>query len=161
VIKNATIGDRVVIKANSVIEGATISGHCEIGPFARLRPDTYLAPHAKIGNFVEIKKSTIGEESKVNHLSYVGDSEVGKNVNIGAGVITCNYDGANKFKTTIKDNVFVGSNAALVAPVTIGENATVGAGSVITKDVDENTLAVARGKQTQIQGWQRPTKKEK
>jgi bifunctional UDP-N-acetylglucosamine pyrophosphorylase/glucosamine-1-phosphate N-acetyltransferase len=160
IIKNSNIADRVVIKANSVIEGATVSSHCEIGPFARLRPDTYLEHHAKIGNFVEIKKSTIGEESKVNHLSYVGDSEVGKNVNIGAGVITCNYDGVNKAKTTIKDGVFVGSNTALVAPVTIGENATVGAGSVITKDVDENTLAVARGKQTQINNWQRPQKKK-
>ena len=160
-IKNSKIADRVVIKANSVIDGATISGHCEIGPFARLRPDTYLEHHAKIGNFVEIKKSTIGEESKVNHLSYVGDSDIGKNVNIGAGVITCNYDGANKYKTTIKDGVFVGSNVALVAPVTIGENATVGAGSVIIKDVDQNTLAIARGKQTQINNWQRPTKQEK
>lgn len=161
VIKNSKIGDRVIIKANSVIDGATVSGHCEIGPFARLRPDTVLQPHAKIGNFVEIKKSTIGEESKVNHLSYVGDSDVGKNVNIGAGVITCNYDGVNKHKTVIKDGVFVGSNVALVAPVTVEANATVGAGSVITKDVDKNTLAIARGKQTQIDNWQRPTKKEK
>jgi bifunctional UDP-N-acetylglucosamine pyrophosphorylase/glucosamine-1-phosphate N-acetyltransferase len=158
VIKNSKIADRVVIKANSVIEGAVISGHCEIGPFARLRPDTYLQAHAKIGNFVEIKKSTIGEDSKVNHLSYVGDSEIGNQVNIGAGVITCNYDGANKSKTIIKDNVFVGSNCALVAPVTLEENTTVGAGSVITKDVEKDSLVVARAKQRHITGWQRPTK---
>lgn len=156
---NSDIGDDCVVLANSHIEGAILSPACTIGPFARLRPGTELGNNAKIGNFVETKKSTIGAGSKVNHLSYIGDANVAENVNIGAGTITCNYDGVNKYKTTIKAGVFVGSNTALVAPVTIGRDATVGAGSVITTDVPDKDLAVARGKQKNISGWQRPVKK--
>ncbi len=159
VIKNAQIGSGVTIHANTVIEDAQIEDNCDIGPFARLRPQTHLAQGAKIGNFVEIKKSYIGLGSKVNHLSYVGDAEIGKQVNVGAGTITCNYDGANKFKTKILDGVFVGSNTALVAPITVGENATIGAGSTLSKDVAADTLVVARGKPKVVEGWQRPKKK--
>ncbi len=159
VIKNAQIGSGVTIHANTVIEDAQIEDNCDIGPFARLRPQTHLAQGAKIGNFVEIKKSYIGVGSKVNHLSYVGDAEIGKQVNVGAGTITCNYDGANKFKTKIQDGVFVGSNTALVAPITVGENATIGAGSTLSKDVAADTLVVARGKPKVVEGWQRPKKK--
>ena len=158
VIENSSIGAGTIIKANSVVENAQVSEHCDIGPFARLRPGTVLANKAKVGNFVETKKAIIGEGSKVNHLSYIGDSNVGKGVNIGAGTITCNYDGANKFTTTIGDGVFVGSNSSLVAPVNIEENATVGAGSTITTDVKNNQLSVARGKQKNIDNWKRPTK---
>jgi bifunctional UDP-N-acetylglucosamine pyrophosphorylase / glucosamine-1-phosphate N-acetyltransferase len=158
VIKNCQIGNDTEIAANSVLEDAVIGKACNIGPFARIRPGTELADEAKVGNFVEIKKSKIGKHSKVNHLSYVGDSQLGANVNVGAGTITCNYDGVNKFKTIIEDNVFIGSNTALVAPVTIGKGATVGAGSVITKDVPEQQLALARSKQAHIEGWKRPQK---
>lgn len=158
VIENSTIGVGSTIKANSVLEDSTVGCNCDVGPFARLRPATVLANGAKIGNFVEIKKARIGENSKVNHLSYVGDSELGSNVNVGAGTITCNYDGANKHKTTIGDGCFIGSNTALVAPVTIGENATVGAGSTVTQDVKPNQLTVARGKQRNIDNWERPRK---
>lgn len=160
-IKNSSIGNHVVIKANSVIEDAVIADHCDVGPFARLRLGTELKEGAKIGNFVETKKAIIGKHSKVNHLSYVGDAEVGKNSNIGAGTITCNYDGVNKHKTRIGDDVFIGSNTALVAPVTIESGATVGAGSVITNTVQKHQLAVARGKQRNIDNWQRPVKKDK
>ncbi len=159
VIKNSSIGDGVTINANSVIEEAEVADNCQIGPFARLRPESKLAEGARIGNFVEIKKAYIGPGSKVNHLSYVGDAELGKQVNIGAGTITCNYDGANKFKTTIEDGVFVGSNTALVAPITVGGNATIGAGSTLSKDVPGNCLIVARGKARVVEGWQRPKKK--
>ena len=159
VLIDCNIGDDCVILANSHLEGATLSSACTIGPFARLRPGTELGSHAKIGNFVETKKAVIGTGSKVNHLSYIGDASVAENVNIGAGTITCNYDGVNKHKTTIEAGVFVGSNTALVAPVSIGRNATIGAGSVITADVTENDLAVARGKQKNISGWKRPVKK--
>jgi bifunctional UDP-N-acetylglucosamine pyrophosphorylase/glucosamine-1-phosphate N-acetyltransferase len=145
-----------VVDAHSVIDGAVIGEHCRVGPFARVRPGTELAAGAKIGNFVEIKKSYLGEGSKVNHLSYIGDSHIGRQVNVGAGTITCNYDGVNKFQTTLKDGAFIGSNSALVAPVTIGENATVGAGSVVTKDVPDNGLAVARGQQRNVENWPRP-----
>ena len=131
-----------------------------IGPFVNLRPDTHLAKNSRIGNFVEIKKSSIGEGSKVNHLSYIGDASVGANVNVGAGVITCNYDGANKSATHIKDNAFIGSNASLVAPVTIGQTATVAAGSVITKDVDDHALAFGRARQVDKANYQRPSKHE-
>ncbi|MDX1491322.1 MAG: bifunctional UDP-N-acetylglucosamine diphosphorylase/glucosamine-1-phosphate N-acetyltransferase GlmU [Pseudohongiellaceae bacterium] len=158
-LKDAVIGNDVHIHANSHIEDTNIAQECQIGPFARLRPGTRLAKNAKIGNFVETKKANIGIGSKVNHLSYVGDSELGENVNIGAGTITCNYDGVNKFKTIIKDGVFVGSNTALVAPVTLGKGATIGAGSIITADVEEDSLAVARAKQRSISGWKRPVKK--
>ncbi|MDX1802638.1 MAG: bifunctional UDP-N-acetylglucosamine diphosphorylase/glucosamine-1-phosphate N-acetyltransferase GlmU [Alcanivorax sp.] len=158
VIRDANIGAGTRIEAFSLIDGAIVGDHCQVGPYARLRPGTELADQAKIGNFVETKKSYVGEGSKVNHLTYIGDSQIGKGVNVGAGTITCNYDGVNKFQTVMKDGAFIGSNAALVAPVTIGENATVGAGSTITKDVDDNGLAVARGQQRNVSGWKRPNK---
>ena len=159
VIKNAHIGNACHLKPYCVIDSAHIGNGVDIGPFAHLRPDTVLSNNSKVGNFVEIKKSTIGQGSKVNHLSYVGDATVGTNVNIGAGVITCNYDGVNKSQTIIEDNAFIGSNASLVAPVTIGDTATVAAGSVITKDVDDSALAFGRARQTQKNDFQRPTKK--
>jgi len=159
-IRDAHLGAHTVVEANSVIDGARVGEHCQVGPFARLRPGTELAAKAKVGNFVETKKATIGEGSKVNHLTYIGDSRIGKGVNVGAGTITCNYDGVNKYQTIMKDGAFIGSNSSLVAPVTIGENATIGAGSTITRDVEDNALAVARGKQRNIMDWQRPVKKQ-
>jgi len=159
VLRNVTLADDVVIKPNSVIEGAIIAENCIIGPFTRIRPETRLASNTHIGNFVEIKNSEINTETKINHLSYVGDSEVGKNVNIGAGTITCNYDGINKYRTIIDDDAFIGSNTALVAPVKIGEASTIGAGSTITKDVPPHQLALGRAHQTIIKDWQRPEKK--
>lgn len=158
-LKNAKIGDGCIVKANTVVENASLATNCEIGPFARIRPGAELHAGAKVGNFVEIKKSVIGEGSKVSHLSYIGDAKVGKGVNVGAGTITCNYDGVNKFITDIGDGAFIGSNTALVAPVTIGKGATIGAGSTINKAVPENQLSVARGKQQNIEGWERPRKK--
>ncbi|WOX03994.1 bifunctional UDP-N-acetylglucosamine diphosphorylase/glucosamine-1-phosphate N-acetyltransferase GlmU [Microbulbifer pacificus] len=158
-LKNCQLAAGTVVEANSIIEDATVGEACTIGPFARLRPGTELASGAKVGNFVETKKAKIGRGSKVNHLSYIGDAEVGEDVNIGAGTITCNYDGVNKSKTTIRDRAFIGSNSALVAPVEIGAGATVGAGSTITREVSADELAVARGKQRNISGWQRPVKK--
>ena len=158
-IRNARIGSGTHIEANSVVDGAVVGEECQVGPFARLRPGTELAVRAKVGNFVETKKAYVGEGSKVNHLTYIGDSRIGKGVNVGAGTITCNYDGVNKFQTVMKDGAFIGSNSSLVAPVTIGENATVGAGSVVTKDVPDQGLAVARGQQRNIQNWSRPEKK--
>jgi len=159
VIMNSTIGDNVNIKANCVLENAVVDAGCEVGPFARLRPDTHLYESAKVGNFVEIKKANIGKGSKVNHLSYVGDTEMGENVNVGAGTITCNYDGANKHKTVIGNNVFVGSDTQIVAPVTIADGVTIGAGATITKDVhDEDSLVISRSPQKSIKGWERPTK---
>lgn len=160
VLKNATLHDNVEIKPYSVLEDSIIGESADVGPFARLRPGAELAAKAHVGNFVEIKKSVIGEGSKVGHLTYIGDAEVGANVNVGAGVITCNYDGANKFKTIIGDDVFVGSDSQLVAPVTIEKGATIGAGSTITKNVAENELVITRVPQRHIQGWQRPTKKK-
>ncbi len=157
-IKDAKIGNNVEIKSHTVIESATLGNDVAVGPFARLRPQAVLGDKAKIGNFVEIKKSKIGVNSKVSHLSYVGDAKIGDNVNIGAGTITCNYDGVNKFPTTIADGVFVGSNTALVAPVSLGENVTVAAGSVVTVDVPDDALAVARSRQRNIDGWVRPSK---
>ena len=159
VIINSKIGNNTHIKAFSHIEESSIAADCDIGPYARLRPGTQLADEVKIGNFVETKKAVIAKASKVNHLSYIGDATIGSKVNVGAGTITCNYDGVNKFKTEIGDNAFIGSNSALVAPVKIGAGATVGAGSVITKDVDLDELAIGRTKQRNIQGWERPTKK--
>lgn len=159
VLKDCEIGDNTVIEANSLIDQATVAAHCAIGPFARLRPGSQLDRGAKVGNFVEIKKSVLGEGSKANHFTYLGDTEVGKQVNIGAGTITCNYDGVNKSKTIIGDHVFVGSNTSLVAPVQIDSMATIGAGSTITTNVGANELAVARGKQRNIANWSRPTKK--
>ncbi|MCR8921965.1 bifunctional UDP-N-acetylglucosamine diphosphorylase/glucosamine-1-phosphate N-acetyltransferase GlmU [Dasania sp. GY-MA-18] len=161
VIENSRIGLGTVVKANSIIEQSAIAQYCDIGPFARLRPGTQLADKAKIGNFVETKKAIIGAGSKVNHLSYIGDCTIGVAANIGAGTITCNYDGVNKYQTHIGDGAFIGSNSALVAPVNIGSMATVGAGSTVTSDVAENSLAVARGKQRQINNWSRPVKKDK
>ncbi len=160
VIRNTTIGHHSVIEANSVIENATIGKGCNIGPFARIRPETVLGDKARIGNFVETKKSTIGRGSKINHLSYVGDSDIGEDVNIGAGVITCNYDGANKYKTVIGNNVFVGSDSQLVAPLRIADGATIGAGSTITSDVEIGALAISRGKQRSVKNWERPRKKK-
>ena len=159
-IKNATIGSGTYVLANTLIEDAIIAEGCNLGPFARLRPGTRLEADAKIGNFVETKQAHIGIGSKVNHLSYVGDASVGKGVNIGAGTITCNYDGANKYKTDIGDDVFVGSNSALVAPVTIAKGATIAAGSTVTGNVDEGQLGVARARQRNIDGWKRPVKKK-
>ncbi|EJS86430.1 bifunctional N-acetylglucosamine-1-phosphate uridyltransferase/glucosamine-1-phosphate acetyltransferase, partial [Pasteurella multocida subsp. multocida str. Anand1_buffalo] len=161
VLKNCQIGDDVEIKPYSVLEEAIVGQAAQIGPFSRLRPGTALADNTHIGNFVEIKKAHIGTGSKVNHLSYVGDAEVGMQCNIGAGVITCNYDGANKFKTIIGDNVFVGSDVQLVAPVTIETGATIGAGTTVTKDVACDELVISRVPQRHIQGWQRPTKQTK
>lgn len=160
IVIDSEIGADSEIKANSIVEGARVSAHCVVGPFARLRPGTDLAQDVKIGNFVEVKKSSFAEGSKANHLSYIGDSEVGSGVNIGAGTITCNYDGVNKYKTVIGDNAFIGSNSALVAPVTVGAGATVGAGSTITGNIADGQLAVARSKQRNIEGWQRPSKKQ-
>jgi bifunctional UDP-N-acetylglucosamine pyrophosphorylase/glucosamine-1-phosphate N-acetyltransferase len=160
-IKNSVIGDNVEILANCVIENAVIGQGSRIGPFARLRPESVLADHVHIGNFVEIKKSTIASNSKINHLSYVGDASVGSQVNIGAGTITCNYDGVNKFKTVIEDGAFIGSDTQLIAPVTVGKNATIGAGSTITKDTPANQLTLSRAKQMSLEGWQRPVKLEK
>lgn len=159
-IINSSIGDGVEIKANTIIEDSVVGDNAILGPFARLRPGTELADNTKIGNFVETKKAKVGKGSKINHLSYVGDAELGAGANVGAGTITCNYDGANKFKTTIGDNSFVGSNSTLVAPVKVADNSFVGAGSTITKDTEENSLAISRAKQRNIEGWQRPTKKE-
>ncbi|GAB3024869.1 bifunctional UDP-N-acetylglucosamine diphosphorylase/glucosamine-1-phosphate N-acetyltransferase GlmU [Bowmanella dokdonensis] len=153
------IADGAVIEANSIIENAKVGRDCQVGPYARLRPGAELKWKAKVGNFVEMKKSVLGEGSKANHLTYLGDAEIGDGVNIGAGTITCNYDGVNKSKTIIRDGAFIGSNTAIVAPATIGKEATVGAGSTITRDVEDGELAVARGKQRNIQGWQRPVKK--
>ena len=156
---NVKIGNNVNIKSFSHIEETVIENNVVIGPYARLRPGTILKSGAKIGNFVETKKSTIGKNSKVNHLSYIGDTKIGQNSNIGAGTITCNYDGVNKNKTNISDNVFIGSNTSLVAPVKINKNSVVGAGSVITKNVNSNSLALTRTKQTEIKNYKRKNKK--
>jgi bifunctional UDP-N-acetylglucosamine pyrophosphorylase/glucosamine-1-phosphate N-acetyltransferase len=153
--KNVKIGSNVVIKSFSHLESCKIENKVEVGPYARIRPDTILKEGSKIGNFVEIKKSTVGKKSKVNHLSYIGDSDVGKSVNIGAGTITCNYDGVKKSKTKIKDKVFIGSNSSLVAPLTIDQESIVGAGSVITKNVKKNSLALTRSQQTEINNYKR------
>jgi bifunctional UDP-N-acetylglucosamine pyrophosphorylase/glucosamine-1-phosphate N-acetyltransferase len=161
VLKDVTIGDGVEIAPLSVIEDAIIGKECHIGPFARIRPGTELAPGARIGNFVEVKNSRIGTGSKVNHLSYIGDTTMGAGVNIGAGTITCNYDGANKHRTEIGDNAFVGSDTQLVAPVKIGAGATIAAGATITKDVADNELSISRVPQKGIKGWKRPQKKVK
>ncbi|XQW85124.1 bifunctional UDP-N-acetylglucosamine diphosphorylase/glucosamine-1-phosphate N-acetyltransferase GlmU [Thalassotalea piscium] len=158
ILKDCTIGENVTIKPNTIIEGAVIGDECSIGPFARIRPDSIMNKDSHIGNFVEMKKTVLGEGSKSGHLTYLGDTTIGKNVNIGAGTITCNYDGVNKFQTIIDDNAFIGSNSSLVAPLFVGSFATVGAGSVVTKDVENSELAIARGKQKNISGWQRPVK---
>jgi len=160
-MRNVSVGDDVTILANCVIEDAEIGSGSRIGPFARLRPETRLSANTHIGNFVEIKKSDVGAGSKVNHLSYIGDTTIGVDVNIGAGTITCNYDGANKHRTIIGDRVFIGSDTQLVAPVEVKEGATVGAGSTITRDVEANELALSRVPQKTHTGWKRPVKKPK
>ena len=157
--KKVKIGNNVTINSFSHLEDCKINNKVEVGPYARLRPGTVLEEESKIGNFVEVKKSTIGRKSKVNHLSYIGDSKLGKDVNIGAGTITCNYDGINKNKTKIKNNVFIGSNSSLVAPVTINENSIIGAGSVITKNVKKNSLALTRSLQKEVKNSKRKKKK--
>ncbi len=153
------IGNNVIIKSFSHLEECKIENKVQIGPYARIRPNTILKEAARVGNFVEIKKSSIGKNTKINHLSYIGDSEVGKAVNIGAGTITCNYDGVKKSKTKIKDHVFIGSNTSLVAPIVINEGSTVGAGSVITKNVKKKSLALTRSTQTEIKDYKRKKKK--
>ena len=153
--KNVKIGNNVTISSFSHLEGVKIDNNVNIGPYARIRPGVVIKSGSKIGNFVEVKKSTIGKNSKVNHLSYIGDTNLGKNVNIGAGTITCNYDGVKKNKTKIKDKVFIGSNSSLVAPVTINENSIVGAGSVITKNVLKKSLAIERNEQVEIKNYKR------
>ena len=153
--KKVKIGNNVIIKSFSHLESCRIENKVEIGPYARIRPNTILKEGSKIGNFVEVKKSTVGKKSKVNHLSYIGDSQIGKSVNIGAGTITCNYDGVKKSKTKIKDKVFVGSNSSLVAPLTIAEESIIGAGSVITKSVKKKSLALTRSLQTEIKNYKR------
>tara|TARA_B110000090_G_scaffold174731_1_gene196442 strand:- start:3106 stop:4467 length:1362 start_codon:yes stop_codon:yes gene_type:complete len=157
-IKDAHIGAGTQILANSVIDQAQVAEHCSIGPFARLRPGTIMHDNSKVGNFVETKKTTLGKGSKANHFTYLGDATVGENVNIGAGTITCNYDGVNKFKTNIANGAFIGSNSSIVAPVNIGAGATVGAGSTITKDIPDDNLAIARGKQRNLASWAKPVK---
>ncbi len=159
VLRNTTVGEGTCIQAFSHIDGAQIGAFARIGPFARIRPGTSLASHVHVGNFVEIKASQIGEGSKVNHLSYVGDASVGRRVNIGAGTITCNYDGANKHRTVIEDDAFIGSDTQLVAPVTVGAGATLGAGTTLTRDAPPGQLTLSRVRQTTIPGWQRPVKK--
>lgn len=158
IIENTTIGAGTKIKDNCVLEDTAIKQNCTVGPFARLRPGTQLADNAKIGNFVETKKAIIGKGSKINHLSYVGDASLGEGVNIGAGTITCNYDGVNKHQTTIGDNVFIGSNTALIAPIDIAGGATIGAGSTINRAVEKDTLALTRSPQKSLKNWSRPTK---
>jgi len=152
------IGNNVTIKSFSYLESCRVENKVDIGPYARIRPGTILKEGSKVGNFVEIKKSIIGKKSKINHLSYIGDSEIGKSVNIGAGTITCNYDGVKKSKTKIKDNVFIGSNSSLVAPLTIEEESIVGAGSVITKKVRKKSLALTRTLQTEVKNYERKRK---
>ena len=153
--KNVKIGNNVIIKSFSHLESCKIENKVEVGPYARIRPNTILKEGSKVGNFVEIKKSIVGKKSKVNHLSYIGDSDLGKSVNIGAGTITCNYDGVKKSKTKIKDKVFIGSNSSLVAPLTIDQESIVGAGSVITKNVKKKSLALTRSQQTEINNYKR------
>ncbi len=159
-VRDSQIGSGTVVRANCHIEGATTGNECEIGPFARLRPGAELSDNVKIGNFVEVKKSTIASGSKANHLSYIGDADIGKGVNVGAGTITCNYDGANKHRTTIGDGASIGSGVELVAPVDVGAGATIGAGSTISKSAPAGELTIERAKQVTVSGWKRPTKKE-
>ena len=153
--KKVKIGNNVTINSFSYLENCKIENKVDVGPYARIRPGVILKEGSRIGNFVEVKKSTIGRNSKINHLSYIGDSDIGKNVNVGAGTITCNYDGFKKNKTKIKHNVFIGSNSSLVAPVTIEANSTVGAGSIITKKVKKNSLALTRSSQTEVKNYKK------
>lgn len=158
ILRDVEIGENVEILANSIVEGAKIAEGCSIGPFARIRPGTIIEKKAKVGNFVEIKKTVLGENSKANHLTYLGDAVIGKEVNIGAGTITCNYDGLQKWPTCIGDKAFIGSNTSLVAPITIGDAATIGAGSTITQDAPKNQLTLGRARQCSIEGWNAPKK---
>jgi bifunctional UDP-N-acetylglucosamine pyrophosphorylase/glucosamine-1-phosphate N-acetyltransferase len=160
VVRNCDLAAGTRVHPHSVLEGVTTTGPCDIGPFARLRPGTVLAAGCRVGNFVETKNARLGPGSKASHLTYLGDTEIGSTVNIGAGTITCNYDGANKHRTVIEDGVFVGSNTALVAPLTLHRGATIGAGSTISKDAPADTLTVSRARQTTVKGWKRPVKKE-
>ena len=155
------IGNNVTIKSFSHLEDCKIENKVKIGPYARIRPGVILKEGSKVGNFVEIKKSIIGKNSKVNHLTYIGDSHIGKLVNVGAGTITCNYDGVNKYKTIIKDNVFIGSNSSLVAPIIIEQDSIVGAGSVITKNVNKKSLALTRSMQTEVKNYKRKSKRKR
>lgn len=159
ILENVSLKPGTVIHAHSIIQNAEIGANCVIGPFARIRPETKLADGVHIGNFVELKNATIGEGSKANHLSYLGDTIIGKKVNIGAGVITCNYDGANKHQTQIEDDAFIGSDVQLIAPITVGKGATIGAGTTLSHNAPAAELTVARAKQQTISGWQRPKKK--
>ena len=152
------IGNNVIIKSFSHLENCKIENKVEIGPYARIRPGTILKEGSRIGNFVEIKKSTLGKKSKVNHLTYIGDTSIGKSVNVGAGTITCNYDGIKKYKTRIKNNVFIGSNSSLVAPITLEENSIIGAGSVITRNVSKKSLALTRSQQLEVKNYKRKSK---
>ena len=160
VLKDCEIDDNTVVRPYSVIEGATVGEQCTVGPFTRLRPGAEMRNDSHVGNFVEVKNTRIGEGSKANHLTYLGDAEIGQRTNIGAGTITCNYDGANKFKTLIGNDVFVGSDSQLVAPVSIADGATIGAGTTLTKDVAEDELVITRVKERKIAGWQRPVKQK-
>lgn len=160
IIVNSVLGNNITVEPNSVIENAVVENAVSIGPFARIRPDTHLAEKCRIGNFVEVKKSRIGKGSKVNHLSYIGDTVMGDNVNVGAGTITCNYDGANKHQTIIGDNVFVGSDTQMVAPVKVADNVTVAAGTTLTRDVEEGVLVISRVPQKSVAGWERPKKQK-
>ncbi len=159
-VRDSRLGAGTVLHSNCHVEGATTGNNCEIGPFSRLRPGAELAEDVKVGNFVEIKKSKVAAGSKVNHLTYIGDADIGEAVNVGAGTITCNYDGANKHRTTIGDGAFIGSGVELVAPVKVGARSTVGAGATITKDVNDDELVIERSRQKAIPGWKRPVKKE-
>jgi bifunctional UDP-N-acetylglucosamine pyrophosphorylase/glucosamine-1-phosphate N-acetyltransferase len=159
VLRDMTVGADTVIHGNCVMEKSSVGSHCSVGPFARLRPNARLEDHVHIGNFVEVKNSTVGKGSKANHLTYLGDATVGEGVNVGAGTICCNYDGANKSRTVIEDGAFIGSGAMLVAPVTVRAGATIGAGSTITKDAPSDKLTLARSRQVTLEGWQRPTKR--
>ena len=158
-IRDSRLGSGTLVHSNCHMEGASMGSDCEIGPFARLRPGAELANKVKVGNFVEIKKSTVADGSKVNHLTYIGDTDIGKGVNVGAGTITCNYDGANKHRTQIGDGAFIGSGVELIAPVKVGKGATIGAGATLTRDAPENELTIERSKQKTIRGWKRPEKK--
>jgi len=160
VIKNSVIGDDCELSPYTVVENAVLEARCTVGPFARLRPGAVLEEEAHVGNFVELKKARLGKGSKAGHLTYLGDADIGAGVNIGAGVITCNYDGANKHQTVIGDDVFVGSDSQLIAPVKVANGATIGAGTTVTRNVGENELVISRVKQTHITGWKRPVKKK-
>jgi bifunctional UDP-N-acetylglucosamine pyrophosphorylase/glucosamine-1-phosphate N-acetyltransferase len=159
ILRDCEIGADTMVNANSMVEQGSVGAGCSIGPYARLRPGNRLADDVHVGNFVEVKNSRLGPGTKANHLTYLGDSDVGSKVNVGAGTVTCNYDGANKHRTTIGDGVFIGSGSMLVAPVTVGDGATIGAGSTITKDAPAGQLTLERSKQVSLPGWKRPVKK--